>query len=90
MEMLRSSWPKMFFIEKSLNNDYINWWAPNQSCVEAILRTCGFKVVAKSADEIFICETDSLNTPVASGWNHSEYLSATGKAWKKFLNGKIK
>lgn len=88
-EMLKSSWPKMSFIEKSLNGDPTNWWAPNSACVEAMLRTCGFKIIARPADEIYICEPDPIKAAVSSDWNQSEYLAAVGKAWKNELDGKM-
>lgn len=38
--------PAMMFYEgKELNGDPTNWWGPNQACVEAMLRTVGFKSV---------------------------------------------
>jgi tRNA (mo5U34)-methyltransferase len=54
--MLRPGWPVMAFVEHSLANDPTNWWAPNAACVEAMLRSCGLRVVARPADETWICE----------------------------------
>jgi SAM-dependent methyltransferase len=34
-----------FFPGNELNNDATNWWAPNISCVEAMLKVAGFKKV---------------------------------------------
>jgi tRNA (mo5U34)-methyltransferase len=34
-----------FYQDKELNNDPTNWWAPNQSCAEAMLRSVGFRLV---------------------------------------------
>lgn len=84
-EMLKSSWPKMAFIEQKLNNDPTNWWAPNPAAVEAMLRSSGFKIIARPGQEIYICKPDPDNPPVAATWNRSEYLSAIGKDWKDSL-----
>lgn len=49
-EMLYPAWPKMPFIENKLNNDpTTNWWAPNHACIEAMLRSCGMKIIEKPA-----------------------------------------
>jgi tRNA (mo5U34)-methyltransferase len=37
--MLAPGWPKMAFIEKRLEDDPTNWWAPNRAGVEAMLRS---------------------------------------------------
>jgi tRNA (mo5U34)-methyltransferase len=49
-------WPKMAYIEHQLAGDWTNWWAPNASCVEALLRTAGFNVVARPEHEFYLCE----------------------------------
>jgi tRNA (mo5U34)-methyltransferase len=85
-EMLRNSWPKLAFIEQKLNNDPTNWWAPNPACVEAMMRSSGFKIIARPGHEMYICIPDSENPPVAATWNRSEYLSAIGKEWKNTLS----
>jgi tRNA (mo5U34)-methyltransferase len=59
--MLEPGFPKMAFIEKKLAGDYTNWWAPNHAAVEAMLRSCGMKVTARPAHEIYLCEFDFDN-----------------------------
>jgi tRNA (mo5U34)-methyltransferase len=49
-------WPKLAFIEKKLAGDGTNWWAPNHSAVEALLRTSGMRVIARPGHEIYVCE----------------------------------
>jgi tRNA (mo5U34)-methyltransferase len=49
-------WPRMAFIEHSLENDPTNWWAPNPACVEAMVRAAGFRVTARPGHELYICE----------------------------------
>jgi tRNA (mo5U34)-methyltransferase len=55
--MENSGWPKMAFIEHQLANDPTNWWAPNHAAVEALLRSSGFRVLARPAHEVYWCET---------------------------------
>jgi tRNA (mo5U34)-methyltransferase len=88
--MLDEGWPKMAFIEKKLNNDPTNWWAPNASCIEANLRTCGLEAVSRPGHEIYIFEKNPVQQPVMTGWNYSEYLSATGKNWQETVAQKVK
>src|SRR3954465_8590964 len=54
--MLAEEWPKLGFIEHSLEHDATNWWAPNASCVEALLRTAGFRVLERPEHEFWLCE----------------------------------
>jgi tRNA (mo5U34)-methyltransferase len=56
--MLEDGFPKVAFIEKALSGDYTNWWAPNSSAVEAILRSAGLEIYVKPAHEIYICKHD--------------------------------
>jgi tRNA (mo5U34)-methyltransferase len=53
--MLAPTWPKMAFIEQSLAGDPTNWWAPNHACVEALLRSAGFEVLARPEHEFYLC-----------------------------------
>jgi tRNA (mo5U34)-methyltransferase len=55
-EMLAAGWPKMAFIEHCVADDATNWWAPNHACVEAMLRSAGFKVIARPEHEFYCCE----------------------------------
>lgn len=88
-ELLDSGWPKMAFIEKEFNGDPTNWWFANRSCVEAILRNCGLKIIDTPGNELHICEPDSENPGVSQTWNESEYLSATQQSWKGSLQKKV-
>jgi tRNA (mo5U34)-methyltransferase len=54
--MLADEWPKLGFIEHALERDSTNWWAPNASCVEALLRTAGLRVIARPEHEFWLCE----------------------------------
>jgi tRNA (mo5U34)-methyltransferase len=51
----QNDFPKMYFIEQSYSGDRTNWWIPNRSCVEAMLRSSGFQIVEHPEDEVYIC-----------------------------------
>jgi tRNA (mo5U34)-methyltransferase len=77
--LLEPGWPRMAFFEHEFADDRTNWWAPNHACVEAMLRTSGLRVIARPADEIYLCERDEQHPACASTWNAEEFLSATGR-----------
>lgn len=70
-------WPAMAFIEKRLHGDPTNWWAPNLACVEALLRASGFRVLARIADECYLCEPRALD-PAEAAEVDDERRAATG------------
>lgn len=47
--------PKMHFIEHDYSHDSTNWWVPNRACVEAMLRSSGFRIVSRPEPETYIC-----------------------------------
>ncbi|HEY7298799.1 MAG TPA: TIGR04290 family methyltransferase [Xanthobacteraceae bacterium] len=51
----RAGYPKLHFVENRYAGDPTNWWIPNRACVEAMLRSAGFKITAHPEDEVFIC-----------------------------------
>lgn len=50
------AFPTAYFIEKSYSNDYTNWFIPNRSGAEAMLRSSGLKIVAQPESETWVCE----------------------------------
>lgn len=88
-KMLEEGWPKMAFIEKKLNDDPTNWWAPNKAGIESMLRSSGFKITSQPGHEIYICKPDSYNPGVIKQWNRSEFLSATGQEWRSTFREKV-
>ena len=48
-------YPKMHFVEHRYSHDPTNWWVPNRACVEAMLRSSGFAIVAQPEDEVYVC-----------------------------------
>lgn len=51
----RDGFPLMHFIEKSYAGDPTNWWIPNRACVEAMLRSAGFEIVAHPDSVVYVC-----------------------------------
>lgn len=47
--------PRMFFIEKNFAGDPTNWWIPNRSCAEGLLRSAGFEIIEHPEQEVYIC-----------------------------------
>jgi len=48
--------PAMYFIEHQYANDPTNWWIPNASACEAMLRSSGLEIVAHPEAETWVCE----------------------------------
>src|SRR5882757_8669774 len=47
--------PKLHFIEHRYADDPTNWWIPNRSCAEAMLRSAGFVISAHPEPEVYFC-----------------------------------
>jgi len=52
----QDSFPRMHFIEHHYAGDCTNWWIPNRSCVEAMLRSSGFDILDHPEEEVYICK----------------------------------
>lgn len=78
-QMLDSGWPKMAFIEAKLEEDPTNWWAPNHACVEAMLRSAGFGVVARPAHEVYLCRPQPARDLGIGPLLDEEYHAAIGQ-----------
>ena len=51
----RPDFPRMCFVEKQYSDDPTNWWIPNRACVEAMLRSAGFKIIDHPEAEVYLC-----------------------------------
>jgi tRNA (mo5U34)-methyltransferase len=51
----RAAFPKLHFIEHRYADDPTNWWIPNRSCTEAMLRSAGFEILQNPEEEVFLC-----------------------------------
>lgn len=76
--MNQEGWPRLAFVEHSVEDDPTNWWVPNHSAVEAMLRETGFDIIAHPESEIYICEKTSRKVPKRD-LREMEYDAATGK-----------
>lgn len=52
--------PKMYFIEHHYSQDPTNWWIPNRSGMEAMLRSAGFDIIEHPELEVYICRRGKL------------------------------
>jgi tRNA (mo5U34)-methyltransferase len=48
-------YPKLHFVEQRYAHDPTNWWVPNRSCLEAMLRSAGFRIIGHPESEVFLC-----------------------------------
>jgi len=71
-------WPRMAFIERRLAGDPSNWWAADAACIEAMLRSSGFRVRGLIADETYLCEPARIADPDMSRLVDVELRAATG------------
>jgi tRNA (mo5U34)-methyltransferase len=59
----------MQFIEHRFAGDPTNWWIPNRSCTEAMLRSAGFRIEGRRGSDIYICRSDrpapGIDVPLA-------------------------
>jgi tRNA (mo5U34)-methyltransferase len=51
----QSGFPVMHFIENKLSGDQTNWWIPNSACLEAMLRSSGYRIVNHPEQELYVC-----------------------------------
>jgi tRNA (mo5U34)-methyltransferase len=54
------AFPKMYFIENRYAHDPTNWWIPNRSGVEAMLRSSGFEILEHPETEVYVCRSREL------------------------------
>jgi inorganic triphosphatase YgiF len=53
--LLHPAWPKLAFFEHRFAGDPTNWWAPNDACVEAMLRSAGLDVIERPGYQLWVC-----------------------------------
>lgn len=56
-------YPKMHFVEHRFSHDETNWWIPNRACVEAMLRSSGFRIEAQPEEEVYLCRWQPVPVP---------------------------
>ena len=50
------TFPRMAFIENLYNEDPTNWWIPNPTALEPLLRSAGMKVIARPHEQVLVAE----------------------------------
>lgn len=50
------TFPRMAFIENLYNGDPTNWWIPNPTALEPLLRSAGMKVIARPHPQLLVAE----------------------------------
>ncbi|HET6655282.1 MAG TPA: class I SAM-dependent methyltransferase, partial [Gammaproteobacteria bacterium] len=55
-DLAAPEWPHMAFVEHDFAGDTSNWWVPNRAAIEALLRSAGFKILARPAEGTYVCE----------------------------------
>jgi tRNA (mo5U34)-methyltransferase len=81
-ELLNATgWPKMAFIENQIENDPTNWWVANYSCVKALLRASGFKIIGEPCHEVCVCDVNRVKVS-DDDVREEEYRAATGWEYK--------
>ena len=73
--LLQPGWPKMAFLERQFADDPTNWWAPNEACVEAMLRSSGLDVVARPGYQLWVCRPRGVAESI-----RAELDAATGRS----------
>ncbi len=58
-------YPRLHFVEHKYADDPTNWGIPNRACVEAMLRSAGFRITAHPEEEVYLCRR--INRPQAEG-----------------------
>jgi tRNA (mo5U34)-methyltransferase len=58
-----AGYPKLHFIEYRYADDPTNWWIPNRSCAEAMLRSAGFVIAAHPEPEVYLCRRGKRQQP---------------------------
>lgn len=76
--MCEPGWPKMAFIEGRFAGDPTNWWAPNHACIEAMLRSCGMRIIARPGSELYVCVPNPDTVPDRERDRYEEYVAALG------------
>jgi len=69
-------WPKLAFVEHRVAGDRTNWWVPNASCMEGMLRSTGLRVTSRPLDEFYLCEPEPQHASSMWTWNEAEYWAA--------------
>ncbi len=54
------AFPRLAFIENLYNGDPTNWWIPNPTALEPLIRSAGMKVVARPHAQVLVAEPERV------------------------------
>jgi tRNA (mo5U34)-methyltransferase len=54
------AFPRMAFVENLYNSDPTNWWIPNPTALEPLLRSAGMKVIARPHEQVLVAEPERV------------------------------
>jgi tRNA (mo5U34)-methyltransferase len=76
--LTRSGWPRAAFIEHSLAGDPTNWWAADDACVRAMIRSAGLEVVGSPGHEIYVCQPAAGEESATASLREAELRAVLG------------
>jgi tRNA (mo5U34)-methyltransferase len=53
--LLEPGWPRLAFVERRLAGDPTNWWLPNRSGIDAMIRSAGLRILERPDAELAVC-----------------------------------
>jgi tRNA (mo5U34)-methyltransferase len=62
----RPDYPKLHFVEERYASDPTNWFVPNRSAIEAMLRSSGLVIEANPEREVYLCRRGERHYAVAA------------------------
>jgi tRNA (mo5U34)-methyltransferase len=51
----QTGYPVLYFVEGDYADDPTNWWIPNRACIQAMLRSSGFRIIDNPVEDVYIC-----------------------------------
>ena len=77
----KQSFPQMYFIEQKYSGDPTNWWIPNSACLQSMLRSAGFEILAHPETEVLIARIADRSPAAEEGMlRNSELVKESSAA----------
>jgi tRNA (mo5U34)-methyltransferase len=76
--LTQPGWPRAAFIEHQLAGDPTNWWAADDACVQAMLRSAGLRVLDTPGHELYVCEPAAPSEDHAAALRRAELDAVLG------------
>lgn len=77
--LTQPGWPRAAFIEHQLAGDPTNWWAADDECVRAMLRSSGLRVIDTPGHEIYVCGPAHPEEDHAAALREAELRAVLGE-----------